>query len=100
MTNDTEQRRAFEVLLAAAKNLRQVKGRFHSEQAANQLWDAIDKAETALAQREQEAPSLCTAEEAAELLQGIEREEWFTTASVTLSLKELSLIINAALQRR
>jgi hypothetical protein len=45
-------------------------------------------------------PSLCTAEEAADLLKGIEREEWFTTASVTLSLKELSLIINADRAKR
>jgi hypothetical protein len=46
------------------------------------------------------AESSCTAEEAAELLKDIEREEWFTTAPVTLSLKELSLIINADRAKR
>jgi hypothetical protein len=85
MINDTEQRRAFEEWFDTYKdpNIGAVETMIE-KMAAWMGWQA------ALAQREQGAPSLCTAEEAAELAWNA--AGWYVVLS---DAEQLAAIINA-----
>jgi hypothetical protein len=107
MTNNTEQRRAFEEEYPPPLGVEWVgdgyAARFDKLSdieiiSYGMIWTAWQKAwQAALAQREQEAPSLCTAEEAAELAKGIWR---LWDDGDTLNSHDLAKLINADRAKR
>jgi hypothetical protein len=85
MTNNTEQRRAFEDWWLEQKD----------SAFSHPKWLALAAWQAALAQREQTAPSLCTGEEAAELAWNA--AGWYVVLS---DADQLAAIINADRAKR